>query len=294
MASSSRSPQAPPWVELPEGITEKILQKLGAFEILCTAQRVCTTWRRLCKDPSMWRVIDMRFSGIAALWELENYPDKICIRAVDLSQGNADHINIEYFGSDSLLNYIALRSSQLKRLQLAFCYNVSAEGVSEAVKKFPLLEELHLSFISITQEAIESIGRSCPRLKSFELNHRVCSFQRMEYDEEAVAIAGNMRELQHLQLIGNKMTDDGLLTILNGCTHLESLDMRQCFNLRFGGNLRTKCSQQIKKLRWPTDSTEDYRYCHEIYDSELNFPYDIYDTDSSYDSDYAEYGWLMQ
>nr|GMD05384.1 putative F-box/LRR-repeat protein 23 [Ipomoea batatas] len=194
MASSSRSPQAPPWVELPEGITEKILQKLGAFEILCTAQRVCTTWRRLCKDPSMWRVIDMRFSGIAALWELENYPDKICIRAVDLSQGNADHINIEYFGSDSLLNYIALRSSQLKRLQLAFCYNVSAEG----------------------------------------------------------------------------MTDDGLLTILNGCSRLESLDMRQCFNLRFGD------------------------IAMKIYDSELNFPYDIYDTDSSYDSDYAEYGWLMQ
>lgn len=116
----------------------------------------------------------------------------------------------------------------------------------------------------------------------------------MEYDEEAVAIAENMPELQHLQLIGNKMTDDGLLTILNDCPYLESLGMRQCFNLRFGGNLRTKCSQQIKKLRWPTDSTEDYRYCHEIYDSELNFPYDIYDTDSSYDSDYAEYGWLIQ
>nr|GMD01673.1 F-box protein SKIP19-like [Ipomoea batatas] len=56
----------------------------------------------------------------------------------------------------------------------------------------------------------------------------------MEYDEEAVAIAENMPELQHLQLIGNKMTDDGLLTILNDCPYLESLGMRQCFNLRFG------------------------------------------------------------
>lgn len=194
-----------------------------------------------------------------------------------------------------LFNYICFnRSGQLKCLQLAFCYNVSAQGLSEAVKKFPLLEELHLSFISITQEAIESIGCSCPRLKSFELNHRVCSFQRMEYDEEAVAIAESMPELQHLQLIGNKMTDDGLLTILNGCSHLESLDMRQCFNVRFGGNLRTKCSQQIKKLRWPTDSTEDYRFHGEIYDSELDCPYDIYDTDSSYDSDYVEYVGFMQ
>lgn len=122
MASSSRSPQPPPWVELPEGVTEKILQKLGAFEILCTAQKVCTTWRRLCKDPSMWRVIDMRFSGIGGLWEMENYPDKMCIRAVDLSQGNAADINIEYFGSDGLLNYIALRYRHFFPFCYSYCY----------------------------------------------------------------------------------------------------------------------------------------------------------------------------
>nr|XP_018633039.1 F-box protein SKIP19 [Nicotiana tomentosiformis] len=47
------------WLELPEGIWANILHRLGAVQILLTLQKVCITWRRVCKDPSMWRVIDM-------------------------------------------------------------------------------------------------------------------------------------------------------------------------------------------------------------------------------------------
>lgn len=97
----------PPWLELPPEITSTILQKLGTIEILRNADKVCTTWRRLCEDPAMWRVINMRDN----VWDmLEGYLEQICREAVDRSQGQLIDINLEYFGSDNLLYYIAERS----------------------------------------------------------------------------------------------------------------------------------------------------------------------------------------
>uniref|UniRef100_A0A0D3DG11 F-box domain-containing protein n=1 Tax=Brassica oleracea var. oleracea TaxID=109376 RepID=A0A0D3DG11_BRAOL len=51
------------WAELPSDLTSWILSKLSAVDILQNAQKVCTKWHRVCKDPAMWRKIDMRNSG---------------------------------------------------------------------------------------------------------------------------------------------------------------------------------------------------------------------------------------
>ena len=79
-------------------------------------------------------------------------------------------------------------------------------------------------------------------------------------NEEAIAIAENMHELRHLQIFGNKLTNSGLETILNGCPHLKSLDLRQCFNIYLEGNLKKRCLEQIQDLRCPDDPTSDYEY----------------------------------
>ena len=80
----------------------------------------------------------------------------------------------------------------------------------------------------------------------------------MFYDFGALAIAKNMPKLRHLQLIGNRVTNDGLQAILDGCPHLESLDLRKCFNVTLSGNLGKRCAKQIKNLRHLNDSTHDY------------------------------------
>ncbi|KAL0442473.1 UNVERIFIED_CONTAM: F-box protein SKIP19 [Sesamum latifolium] len=67
-SSSNSSEVTPPWLELPREMTTTILQKLGAIEILTTAEKVCTTWRSLCQEAAMWQSIDMRNEG--NLWEM--------------------------------------------------------------------------------------------------------------------------------------------------------------------------------------------------------------------------------
>ncbi|KAK4440210.1 putative F-box/LRR-repeat protein 23 [Sesamum alatum] len=273
-SSSDSAKATPPWLELPREMTTTIIQKLGAVEILTTAEKVCTYWRSLCQESSMWESIDMRIEG--NIWEVPYDLEKLCRYAVDRSQGQLKDINIEYFGSDELLLYISQRCPQLRRLRLVLCDCITSEGVAEAVQNLPLLEELHLYYTNINNEAIEAVGRCCPHLKSFKLNLHGSHIVR---DLQALAVAKTMPELCHLQLLGNEMSNKGLQAILDGCPHLESLDLRRCFNVHLEGNLEKLCCERIKYLRHPNDSTDDYEFDAVIRDEEdserIDLPSDV-------------------
>ncbi|XP_059306471.1 F-box protein SKIP19-like isoform X2 [Lycium ferocissimum] len=248
----------PPWLELEENVWANILHKLGAIEILETAQKVCTTWRRICKEPSMWRIINMTNDG--DLSDMDYDLEEMCRYAIDRSQGELVDINLEYFATGPLLENIAQRSGKLKRLSIACCYGMVCEGLVEAVQKLPLLEELSLAHTTITTEGIESLGHSCPRLKSFKLNNSLYMgsgdyFENEDVrNEEALAIAKNLPTLHHLQLIGNSMTNKGLEAILDGCPHLVSLDLRLCKYVSLNEVLSSRISAQIKDVKHPHDS----------------------------------------
>ncbi|KAK4729397.1 hypothetical protein R3W88_022385 [Solanum pinnatisectum] len=248
----------PPWMELPEGIWANILHRLGAVEILESAEKVCSKWRRVCKNPSMWRVIDMW--NLGDLSDMDYDLEVMCRHAVDRSQGEVVDINLQYFATAQLLEYIAERSGKLKRLSIACCYGMVCESLVEVVHKLPLLEELSLTHTTITIEGIEALGRSCQRLKLFELNNSLYMGSGDYFDnedvrnEEALAIAKNLPTLHHLQLIGNRMTIKGVEAILDNCPHLVSLDLRLCKYVSLNKVLSNRISGQIKNMKHPHDS----------------------------------------
>ncbi|KAM2496636.1 hypothetical protein COP2_037447 [Malus domestica] len=82
--------------------------------------------------------------------------------------------------------------------------------------------------------------------------------------EDAIAVAQTMPGLRHLQLFGNQITNEGLKKILDGCPHLESLDLRHCFNLDLGGDLGRICAERIKKPLLPNDSISGYEFSPSI------------------------------
>ncbi|OMO68313.1 Leucine-rich repeat, cysteine-containing subtype [Corchorus olitorius] len=135
------------------------------------------------------------------------------------------------------------RASQLRCLQLACCYAISDEGLSEVASKLPLLEELEIYVGNTGKHAIEAVGSCCPLLKTLKYNQEGIRNTSFRYDKEALAIAQNMPGLHHLQLIGNHLTNHGLQAILDGCPHLESLDLRECFHVNLEGDLGKRCAQ---------------------------------------------------
>ncbi|KAF4363055.1 hypothetical protein CsatB_001755 [Cannabis sativa] len=259
MPCSPKKLRSPNWLKLPQDLTASILFRLGAIEIMTSVQMVCKSWLDICKDPLMWRTIDMRNDGDP---DSDLDLEQMCCDVVDRSYGQLLDINIEYFGTDELLHYITASSSQIKRLRLASCYNVSDEGLIDAIEKLPLLEELDLTLCSFSENPLKVLGRCCPHFKTLKLNTQAYRLTDIDPDEEedvnwdVFIIGENFPKLRHLQLIGNSMTNKGLEAILDGCPHLESLDLRQCLNINFKGKLAKRCTEQIKVIRLPQDSLE--------------------------------------
>ncbi|RZC44244.1 hypothetical protein C5167_037204 [Papaver somniferum] len=141
-------------------------------------------------------------------------------------------------------------------------------------KKAVLSEELelcHCSFLENMVDMLKIVRRSCPRLKLFRFNCRGYRRPLREFDDEALVIAGNMPVLLHLHLFGNKLTNVGLKAILDGWLHLESLDLRQCFNVNVEGDLLKSCRDRLITLRLPNDSTVDYEFDATINDGNSDY-----------------------
>ncbi|CDY15618.1 BnaA08g29020D [Brassica napus] len=239
----------PNWLELPPELTSSILNRLGVMEILESAQKVCRSWRRICKEPLTWSKIDMR--NVGHMGGSSHELEKICRHAVERSQGGLVEIEIWHFATHDLLNYIADSSSKLRSLKLAMCYLIENEGLIEVIAKLPLLEVLEVSYCSLSGEPLEPIvPSSCPNQMTLGNN---C-------DDVALAIAESMPGLTRLQLFGNRLTNFGLNAILDRCPNLEYLDLRQCINVDIVGDMERRCYERIKVLRRPNDPVDDYPY----------------------------------
>ncbi|OAY75546.1 F-box protein SKIP19, partial [Ananas comosus] len=218
------------WAELSPDVLSVIFGKIGAVEILMGAGRVCRGWRRVAREPLLWRRVDMTHLDHLGEAEME----AMARLAVDWSAGRMEEFSAARFGSDELLLYIAERANLLKSLCLVSCYDISDEGLTEMVKRFPCLEKLEIIFGSFTMKLCESVGQACPQLKLFKLNTKGSYYMSDDEEEldntddcDALGIAKTMHELRQLQLFGNKVTNEGLKAILDSCPHLESLDIRR-------------------------------------------------------------------
>lgn len=176
-----------------------------------------------------------------------------------------------------LLHPTIYSSSHLRSLRISFCYQVTDKGFIAAIARLPLLEELEVSYCSLSEECLRIVGQSCPNLKTLKKN--CVGYRRRrprkESDDVALAIAETMPGLCHLQLFGNTLTDAGLNAILDGCPNLEHLDLRQCFNVELVGDLEKRCFKRIKVVRRPNDSVHDYPFDATVND----FPYGFSDVD---------------
>nr|GEY61333.1 hypothetical protein [Tanacetum cinerariifolium] len=108
------------WFDLPMDLMVNILRRVVAVEKLWNDQKVCRDWRKICKDPFMWRAIyvdSYSFSDCRpypwlsdlSIDDVEITAIKICENAVDRSQGQLVDITMVGFCDDELLEVVADR-----------------------------------------------------------------------------------------------------------------------------------------------------------------------------------------
>lgn len=274
------------WFDLSVDLKSNILCRIDVRDVLENAQKVCTDWYKLCKNPSMWRVIHLDNSSqnvdSARLLKMNKH-------AVDRSQGQLVDITfpkLKADETDEFLLYVADRASQLKRLTVSCsAWGYSLKSLPEALKKFPLLEELTVYSVYLWKKVIESAGRYCPLLKTLTVDHEPHGSWNTQvplYDELAITIGENLHDLRHLTLIANGISNIGLQVILDGCRHLESLDLTMCWNIDLKGDTVKRCKEQIKCVLLPNRHVRTKKYDNDL----VHYDYDLYGSFTDYYNDY--------
>ncbi|KAE8776629.1 putative F-box/LRR-repeat protein 23 [Hordeum vulgare] len=263
---ASPPPSPPDWAGLPDDALLTVFGRLGAPEVLMGAGVVCRNWLRVATgEPDLWRRVDLSDCFDPTI-------DMVAMAcaAVDRADGRLEHFAADCFVTDALLFYMAKRTNGLKSLRLVNCMKVSDKGLVALGKRSPHLEELELTTCSI-YISMKAVGQAFPQLKRLRLNNRWVNVECEEQfdNHRALDIASNMPELRHLQLFANRLRNSALAAILDNCPHLESLDLRQCFNIHIDAELRAKCAR-LRDVRLPKDSTNDYDHEAYIETLELN------------------------
>ncbi|CAK8566636.1 unnamed protein product [Lathyrus sativus] len=264
----------PNWLELPLDLTKNILQRLDSVEIITSARNVCPMWWNICKDPFMWRSIDM--SNIKLVPFDFRCLDKIC------RCGHLEDIAIESFGTDDLLKHVAHRASNLKRLKISCCNGITDEGLIKFVTMFSLLEDLQISFVYLSKDSLEVIGQNCPLLNSLylEVQSGYCILFKL-FADQVFAIAKTMFVLRHLAISGIWIHDRELLAILDGCPLLGSLDIPTNIWVNISESVKKRWQEQIKDLQ-----LLKLNYCEEVDDHDVAYKAFFLGTFANDDSEY--------
>ncbi|KAG8058814.1 hypothetical protein GUJ93_ZPchr0002g23375 [Zizania palustris] len=278
------------WAEMTSDSLASVFAKLDVSDLLAGAGLVCRPWRQVAAtDRTLWRRVDMSIERCAfGEWKRDE-ADAMARAAVDRAAGTMEAFSADFFVNDALLIYVSLRASSLKSLHLSLSYNVTNKGMAEAVKGlgFPQLEELTINFCpNLHGHVCQLIGQACPHLKCFRLNR---SYENVSDDDtEALSIANSMPELREIQLIGNRLTNVGLISILVHCPHLQSVDIRRCFNILMDDALKSKCVRIGSLKHRPNDSISDFKYSSH-YGFELDDDFAYLDVDQEDDYDFPSY-----
>nr|GMD83295.1 putative F-box/LRR-repeat protein 23 [Ipomoea batatas] len=179
--------RAAPWVDLPRDLTANILQRLRVVDIFKSAL-VCTAWRRLCQDPSMWRYLHLRnvladepgfskaVNEFPLLEELQVEYSAISKQGIEAAGRSCPFLNSfsfikasQYNGSsDEEAVAIAENMHGLKHLTLVG-NDMSDKGVEAILDGCPSLQSLYIAdCISVGLEG--ELGKRCSQ-QIKDLNH---------------------------------------------------------------------------------------------------------------------------
>ncbi|KAK3121211.1 hypothetical protein QOZ80_8BG0648220 [Eleusine coracana subsp. coracana] len=252
-SASSLPAEARDWATLPQDALLEVFHRVGAHDILWSAEFVCKPWRRVAvEEPTLWRRVDMTAAP------MEHF-DTAVRDIVDRSKGLLEAFSGPW--DDISLLFIGARAQSLKSLHLSYNFEATDEILMLAIKKLPLLEYLDISppfyDLSACDRLFESVCKSCPLLKSLKI--RFTPLPYFDFDEAILMelVDGDiyrtpmMCQLQSIEVFNYVFSNEQLAAILDNCPLLVSLHITgHHVDGVMDEQLRAKCAR-VKNLNIP-------------------------------------------
>lgn len=222
---------------------------------LCQTQLVCTRWRFVSTDPSLWHNIDLsKFAPKMDDSAVRTVVQKYGTEALSLKLCHAVSLSSSLLDSFTMLGTAAgLR--RLRQLHLCSITHVKDQALIQIAEQCTNLEDVSLAGCSsITDASVQVLTDSCPNL--FRLSLRdcwqltdqalmslpsPCKLSSLSLDGCArmsenvcTILALRAEQLNTLNLRGIAVTDNAVHDLSRGCPLLKALDLSS--NNPFGGS----------------------------------------------------------
>ncbi|XP_057432126.1 F-box protein SKIP19-like [Lotus japonicus] len=133
-------------------------------------------------------------------------------------------------------------------MRLLKCWEISDKRLREVLKKLPSLEEFEISFSHLlpTKDKcwtyiVGLLDKCCVHLKVLKFNMKEQKSSNMMVRHLLLQKPCLNYVISNFWETGSSMNNEGLLSILDGCPHLESLDLHARSNVDLSRSLKERC-----------------------------------------------------
>ncbi|CAI0549248.1 unnamed protein product [Linum tenue] len=235
-----------PWDELIPDALGLIFGKLCLKEILTVVPRVCKSWSRAVLGPYCWQEIDIEEWSEVSLPE---QVDRMLRMLITRSSRSLRKLSVTNLRNDAMFPFLAEHAGSLQTLKLPRS-TISDSIIEQISGRLSNLTFLDLSYCSkIDARALELVGNKCKHLEGLCRNmHPLDKADKAVQEDEANAIATTMPSLKHLEMAYHQISTENALKILSSCTGLEYMDLRGCWDVELDDKFLLEKFPKVKVL----------------------------------------------
>ncbi|KAJ2947486.1 hypothetical protein O0L34_g17272 [Tuta absoluta] len=239
--------------------------KLLPLEELLACENVSQRWRKLARDPTLWKRITIVYSGKPGQSEVSSKNMETINTHCELIRC----LKLQYIYSYPTINSIIEKCDNLISLELVMC-RISKE-FQEHIKKWPDLKKINLknslllqSNEDLTIEFDQFKNLNYLALSEFGLNFTNCDsllhcrhlthiyiekIKTLGLEFVVELIASKKKILETLHIYGGDAVNDDCLKILSECPNLKDLAIIRCENLTDAGLIALVNLKKIQHLQ---------------------------------------------
>ncbi|XP_045496439.1 F-box protein SKIP19-like [Colias croceus] len=250
--------------DLPDELIVLIFKYLALEEIL-TCENVCKRWRKLARDPCLWRQFAFVYSGKPGQSEVSDKNLMIIITHSEIIYS----LKIQYVYNYSVIKDVIEKCNNLISLELVMCR--IGKIFEEDIKKWPHLRKLSMkNSIQLSSNvdwmfpfnqlkelkylALSDFGLTLANCDSLLDCTKLCHIyieKIRDLDLEFIKklISCKQGKLETLHIYGGDSVDDCCLNLLSKCSKLKDLAIIRCENLTDEGLISLVNFKKLQHLQ---------------------------------------------